>query len=124
MKPTAIQQLHEQREQILQQLHQLQQIRRGSVSQQYVEATRTDGTQVKRGPYFIYTFKDHQKTVSRYLRQPSEVQMYRQQIEAFRQFQALTKQLLLLGEQLSDAALQQPDALKKTSNSRSSNKLK
>jgi hypothetical protein len=124
MKPVPVHQLQQQRQQVLTQLQQLPPLRRGSVSQQYVEATRKDGTKVKRGPYFIYSYKDQQRTVSRYLRDPSQIQQYREQIQAFRQFQLLTKQLLVLGEKLSEASLLQPDALKKTSHSKSSSKPK
>jgi hypothetical protein len=99
-------------------------LRRGSITQQSVTATRKDGTKVKRGPYFIYTYKDQQRTVSRYLRDPAEIQQYREQIQAFRQFQLLTKQLLALGEQLSEATRLQPETLKKTSNARSNSKPK
>jgi hypothetical protein len=123
MKTLPLQRLQQQRQQLLEQLQQLPPLRRGSISQQYVAATRKDGTPVKRGPYFIYTCKDaHQKTVSRYLREPAEIQLYQQQIDAFRQFQALTKQLLTVSEQLSAAALQPPATLKKTPASKSNSK--
>jgi hypothetical protein len=124
MKPTSIPALQQQRAAILHQLQQLEPMRRGSVSQQFVRATRQDGTTVKRGPYFIYSYKQQQKTRSRYLRGPEEATLYRQQIDRFRQFQALTKELLAIGEQLSDAALLEPAALKKTTNSKSSSKPK
>lgn len=124
MQPTPIAQLQQQRQRLLAQLQQLEQMRRGSISQQYIAATRKDGTKVKRGPYFIYTFKQQQKTVSRYLRDPAALPVYRQQIETFRQFQILTKELLHIGEQLSDAALLSPDTLKKTSSSKSSSRPK
>lgn len=124
MKPTPVHQLQQQRQQVLTQLQQLPPLRRGSVSEQFVEATRKDGTKVKRGPYFIYSYKDQQRTVSRYLRDPAQIRQYREQIQAFRQFQLLTKQLLFLGEQLSESTLRQPDTQKKTPNSNSHNKPK
>jgi hypothetical protein len=124
MKPIPVEQLQQQRQQVLAALQQLPPLRRGSVTEQFVEATRQDGSKAKRGPYFIYSYKAQQRTVSRYLRDPVQIQQYRDQIQAFRQFQLLTKQLLALGEQLSEATLLQPTALKKTSPSKSSNKRK
>jgi hypothetical protein len=124
MKPTPIHQLQQQRQQVLTQLQQLPPLRRGSVSQQFVEATRKDGTKVKRGPYFIYSYKDRQRTISRYLRDSAQIQQYREQIQAFRQFQRLTRQLLVLGEKLSESTLCPPDALKKTPHSTSNSKPK
>ena len=107
--------LQKQRRQILSELHSLDQIRRGSINQQYVEVLLKDGTKTKRGPYTTYTFKDdQQKTVSRYLGDPAEVQMYQKQIDGFRQFQQLTRKFLSIGEQLSDLAVEDPSALKKT----------
>ena len=115
----STQSLQQQRQQVLAELQRLAQIRRGSINQHYVHATRKDGSRVKRGPYTTYTFKAQQKTVSRYLRDPATVQLYRQQIDGFRRFQALTKELVRLGEQLSDAALAAETPVKKTTRSAS-----
>lgn len=107
--------LQKQRQEILLGLNSLEQIRRGSINQQFVEASLKDGRKVKRGPYTVYSFKDDkQKTVSRYLSNPDEIQMYRKQIDDFRRFQKLTKRFLLIGEQLSDLAVEDPSAVKKT----------
>ena len=94
-------QLLKRRQQILLQIQDLKQIRRGSVSEQFVEATLKDGSQVRRGPYHLYTFKDKQQTVSRRLCDPREVKICREQIAAFRRFQQLTTELLTIGEQVS-----------------------
>jgi hypothetical protein len=117
-----IQQLQQKRLQLLEQLAALQHFRRGSISEQYVEVTSPKGTKRRRGPYPLYTYKETGKTVSRRLSDPDTVAVYRQQIDAFHQFQHLTAELLRLGEQLSDLAWLDPEALKKTSNSRSSSR--
>ena len=95
-------QIRSRRKSILAELASLAEIRRGSVTEQYVEATKKDGSKVRRGPYPLYTFKEKGKTVSRRLRPGQHMEGYRQQIEAFRRFQELVAELLRLGEQFSD----------------------
>jgi hypothetical protein len=61
----------------------------------------------------LYTFKSGGKTVSLRLRGAEEVDRYRDQLQAGHRFQALTHELMELGEALCDQALQ-ADAEKKT----------
>jgi len=69
---------------------------------------------VRLGPYTLYSFKDKGgRTISRRLRDPAQTAHYRAQIEAFRQFQNCTAELLALGETLSDRAVEDPEADKK-----------
>lgn len=95
----------ERRAQILQELAQLRSIRRGSVTEQHVEVVGKDGRRYKRGPYPVYTFKEKGKTISRRLSNPDEVKAVRQQIEAGRRFQELTRELMRLGESLGNLTL-------------------
>ena len=106
-------QLLKRRQEILEQLQNLKQIRRGSITEQFMEAKLKDGTKVRRGPYHLYTFKDKQQTVSRRLCDPAEIRSCRQQIDAFRQFQQLTSELLSIGEQLSDLTVEEASTVKK-----------
>jgi len=105
--------IQEQRNNILQELSQIVEMRRGSIVNQVVESVGADGKTHRRGPYPIYTFKEAGKTVSRRLTKPELIDTYRQHIEQGRRFQELTAHLLRLGEQLSDQALE-ATALKKT----------
>ena len=115
MQPSATTaQLHIRRRQLLSQIEDLDQIRRGSIIEQFVESVRQDGTKARRGPYTLYSFKDKGgRTISRRLTDPAQIIHYRSQIEAFRQFQQCTAELLALGEALCDRALQEPDTEKK-----------
>ena len=93
------------RQTLLQQLSGLQQLRRGSLTEQFLLVKRKDGSRVKRGPYPLLTRKEGQKTVSRRLTDPELLPLYRQQIQAMRQFERVIGQLVQVGEQLSDLAL-------------------
>ena len=110
-----VEQMRARRQAVLAELAGLEEIRRGSISQQYVETVRPDGSRSRRGPYPLYTFKEHNRTISRRLASTDEVERYRGQIRGFRRFEELVGELMRLGEGLSDAV-----AGKKTTSSKSS----
>ena len=97
--------LQPQRQQLLQQLSGLQELRRGSLTEQFLMVKRKDGSRVKRGPYPLFTRKHGQTTISRRLTDPSLVPLYRQPIQAMRQFETVVDGLVRVGEQLSDLAV-------------------
>lgn len=97
--------LEHQRQALLQQLSGLPELRRGSLTDQFLLVKRRDGSQVKHGPYPLLTRKEGAKTVSRRLTDPQLVPLYRQQIQALRQFETVVDQLVRVGEQLSDLAV-------------------
>ena len=94
--------LEQHRQQLLQQLAGLPEVRRGSLTEQFLTVKRQDGSRVKRGPYPLLTRKQGQKTVSQRLTDPALVPLYRQQIQAMRQFETVVDGLVQVGEQLSD----------------------
>ena len=97
--------LEHKRQQLLQQLSGLQQLRRGSLTQQFLSVQRKDGSKVKRGPYPLLTRKEGHKTVSLRISDPDLLPVYRQQIQTMRQFESVVDQLVRVGEQLSDLAV-------------------
>lgn len=94
------------KQEVLRELASLNVFRRGSVVQHTLQRTRKDGTRTRRGPYFLYTYKEGGKTLSRHLKSPAEAEAYRSEIRSFRRFQELTKELRCIGETLSDHAHQ------------------
>jgi hypothetical protein len=97
--------LQQQRQGLLRHLADLREVRRGSLTEQFLTVKHADGSQVKRGPYPLLTRKAASKTVSVRLTDPSLVPLYRQQIQAMRQFEDVVDQLVRLGEQLGDLAV-------------------
>ncbi len=91
------------RKDILSELANLDRMRRGSIVQQYREGKNKEGEMVRRGPYPLYTFKEGGKTVSKRLKSLKEVAKYQQQIDNFRRFEKLTKELREIGEALCEA---------------------
>jgi hypothetical protein len=112
--PADYSKLEQQRQLLLQQLSDLPQLRRGSLTEQFLTLKRKDGSKVKRGPYPLLTRKEARKTVSKRLTDPNLLPIYRRQIGAMRQFEHVVDQLVRVGEQLSDLAVAQA-AQKKTS---------
>ena len=97
--------LENKRQSLLQQLSGLRQLRRGSLTEQFLTVKHADGSQVRRGPYPLITRKEGSKTRSVRLTDPQLVPIYRQQIQAMRQFETVVDQLVRVGEQLSDLAV-------------------
>jgi hypothetical protein len=97
--------LEQQRQGLLRQLADLRELRRGSLTEQFLTVKHADGSQVKRGPYPLLTRKEANKTVSVRLTDPALVPLYRRQLQAMRQFEGVIDQLVRLGEQLGDLAV-------------------
>ena len=104
-KPPPHPNLEYQRQQLLRQLSALRELRRGSLTEQFLMVKRTDGSRDKRGPYPLFTRKEAKKTVSVRLSDPALVPVYRQQIQTMREFETVINQLVRVGEQLSDLAV-------------------
>ena len=97
--------LEQQRQGLLRQLSDLRELRRGSLTEQFLTVKHADGSKVRRGPYPLLTRKEAKKTVSLRIKDPALVSLYRQQIQAMRQFESVVDQLVRVGEQLGDLAV-------------------
>ena len=97
--------LAQHRQHLIQGLSGLPEIRRGSLTEQVLTVKRKDGSRVQRGPYPLLTRKQGQKTISQRLTDPVLVPLYRQQIQAMRQFEMVVDGVVQVGEQLSDLAV-------------------
>ena len=97
--------LEQQRQTLLRQLCDLRELRRGSLTEQFLTVQHADGSKVRRGPYPLLTRKEAKKTVSVRLTDSTLVPLYRQQIQAMRQFETAVDQLVRVGEQLGDLAV-------------------
>jgi hypothetical protein len=107
---------------ILREVAELSEMRRGSIIEQFMETINADGTKTRRGPYILYSYKEKNKTVSLRLSDPALADIYRQQIGAFRRFQDLTQELVSLGEKISNAMIHEEDDKKKLKSSSSRTK--
>jgi hypothetical protein len=113
MDPTT--KLIQRKNELLAQLAALGSMRKGTLNEQYVQTTLKDGTPSRRGPYTVYTFKEHGQTISRRLSDREQIACYRQQIATFRRFQELTAELAQVGQQLADREAAGEEGCKKNS---------
>jgi hypothetical protein len=114
MKDPDYPKLEEQRQSLLRQLSTLRELRRGSLTEQFLTVKHADGSKLRRGPYPLLTRKEAGKTLSRRLTDPGLVPLYHLQIRAMRQFEDVVQQLVRVGEQLGDLAVAKMEQ-KKTS---------
>jgi len=89
-------------------------MRKGSVSEQFLETAHKDGSKTKRGPYILYTFKEKGRTISRRLPAKQKAQLFREQIDNFRRFQTLAAQLVRTSQRMADLAAADLSDEKKT----------
>ena len=92
---------------IVSEVAELSEMRRGSIIEQFMETLNADGTKTRRGPYVLYSYKEKNKTVSLRLSDPELANTYRKQIGAFRRFQDLTQGMISIGENISNAVIQE-----------------
>lgn len=107
--------LTERKLEILKEVAALGPMRKGSLTEQFLETKRKDGSVTKRGPYLVYTFKEKGKTNSRRIKEGQEAQVYREQIATFRRYQELSTELVRLSGRIADLAATETGDQKKTS---------
>ena len=98
---------------LLNELSSLDQMRRGSITEQCFTSKRKDGSTIRCGPYPLFTRKVGKKTVSQRLSDPGLLPVYRLQVANMRRFEFIMTQLVEIGEQLSDLAIRE-ESEKKT----------
>jgi hypothetical protein len=99
-------------------------IRPGTICSQKVKYRAKDGSLKQNGPYLILTSKEGGKTRTVRLRSPEEIEIVEKQIENFRSFQILTKELIRIGKELADCEMGVKTEGKKNSSSASGSSKK
>ena len=106
------------RKQIIAQIGELGPMRPGSICQKKNKYIAKDGSLRINGPYSILTFKGKgNKTQTIHLRSPEEVEMAKKQIDNFKKYQELTKELARISRQIADLELAGESEGKKNSSS-------
>lgn len=90
-------------------------MRPGTVSWQRVKYRTKDGALKENGPYPVLTFKENKKTRMIRLQCDEEIQIAEKQIENFRNFQRMTKELKRIGKEMADSELGKVQGGKKNS---------
>ncbi len=97
-----LKELEEKRKQILKEMGAIRFMRKGSVSQQYLKVRQKGQSEpALRGPYYVYTYKDKGKTVSKRLSQ-TEALRVKDEVNAHHRFQELCSELSEISERLCE----------------------
>ena len=108
-------QLEHKKQTLLQEIAALGPMRKGSVCQRMLPARRRDGSVRRRGPYTMYTYKKEGKTLGKHLSQAKDAELYRRQIETYRRFEQLSRELVEVSQRLADLEAAQEKGGKKNS---------
>lgn len=98
---SSIQSLESRREGILSEMRSMRSMRRGSVHEQYFSVQPKGKREpVRRGPYYVWTYSEGGKTVSRRLSPGPELDRAREDVARHKRFVALCEEFERLTEQL------------------------
>ena len=107
-----IQQIESRRLAVLENIKAIRSMRRGAITEQFFPVLRKGQKQAaRRGPYYVFTRHQGSKTVSRRLTTPRALQQTREDIDAFKRFQALCREYEQITENLGQ--LEQETGLEK-----------
>jgi hypothetical protein len=95
-----LKELEEGRKMFKKELLKIGDMRRGSVTEQYIPVLHKGKDKpVLRGPYYVYTTKIGGKSVGRHLR-AAELKKYHMEVDNFHKFQEVCKKLLNISEEI------------------------
>jgi hypothetical protein len=97
----AVQQIETRREAILGQMRAIRSMERGSINEQFLKVAHKGKKEpVLRGPYYVISRREGNKTVGYRLRTPRELARARQDVQRHKRFQELCQDFERLTEQL------------------------
>jgi hypothetical protein len=89
----TLQQLEARRLSILEEIRAIRSMRRGTINEQYFDVPLTGRRErARRGPYYVLSRREGDKTVSRRLTSLAAVEQARQDVAAYKKFQALCRE--------------------------------
>ena len=99
----TLQQVEVQRDAILEQMRSIRSMRRGTINEQHFKARRKGRKGVVvQGPYYVLSRREGEKTVSRRLRFPAELEQARKDVAEYKRFMSLCQQFERLTVRLGE----------------------
>jgi hypothetical protein len=107
---TSVQELEIRRNAILEEMRSIRSMRRGTINEQHFK-TRLKWKKgvVLQGPYYVLSRREGEKTVSKRLRSPAELERAREDIVAQKRFMTLCREFEQLTTRLGELERQEPD---------------
>lgn len=99
----TIEQIEAKRQAIIEQMAQIKWMKRGTINKQFlpVKSKRRNET-VLRGPYYVFSRQEGDRTKSKRLKAGEELEWARQGVEEYKKFKNLGRQFEELSEQLGE----------------------
>jgi len=106
----TIQELEAQRNAILEEMRSIRSMRRGTINEQHFK-TRPKGRKgvIVQGPYYVLSRREGEKTVSKRLRFPAELEQARKDVGEYKRFMGLCQQFERLTARLGELERGQHD---------------
>ncbi len=89
-----------QRDAVLQQMRDIRSMKRGTINEQYLKVPQRRAKPALRGPYYVLSRREGNRTVSERLTTPAQLQQAKMDIAAHRKFVELCREFELLTEQM------------------------
>lgn len=96
----TLQGIESRRDEVLQQMRSLRSMKRGTINEQYLKVPQKGTKPALRGPYYVLSRREGNKTVSERLRTPTQLEQARMDVAAHRKFVELCKEFEVLTERL------------------------
>jgi Family of unknown function (DUF6788) len=107
---TTLQELEARRNAILEEMRSIRSMRRGTINEQHFK-TRLKGKKgiILQGPYYVLSRREGEKTISKRLRSPAELEEARRDVVAHKRFLTLCREFEQLTTRLGELERKEPD---------------
>ena len=97
-----IEELEKRKEEIIAEIREIRTMRRGTINGQYLKVQRKEKEPSIRGPYHIFVRNEKGKTISARINTPEELEVVQKDIEAYKKYIKLSKELAVVIEAITD----------------------
>jgi len=98
----TIEELEYQKNELVSKIQELETMRRGTISEQYLKVPRKNKEASLRGPYYVFAKNLNGKTVSSRINSFEELELLKQDVENYKRFNDLSKEFVSVMEAITD----------------------
>lgn len=97
-----IEELQRRKNEIIEELQEIQTLRRGTLKEQYLRVPRKEKEPSMRGPYYVLARNENGRTVSVRINSAEELESVKKDIKAYKKFTNLSKEFISVTESITD----------------------